>query len=184
MQLRRQDRDGGLDIASGVMRLSRRLTLFHTVETQRSVQAARFPSGEDGVGVDDAGAGHRVCLPRSAKLSRQQPAVVTFNVVAREVTIGEQRADRFGQLREGRRRRDHRIADAVNGLGVGGHRPFRIDERGPCGHAAVREDGGGGYLHNAVLPRPDAGGFQVNAHQWAGQGEAGGQLPRERFEIH
>ena len=34
------------------------------------------------------------------------------------------------------------------------------------------------------MPWPDAGGFQVHAHQRSSQDEVGGQLVRETFYLH
>ena len=51
-------------------------------------------------------------------------------------------------------------------------------------HTPVWKDAGGRNLDNAVVSWPDAGGFQVHAHQRASQDEMGGKLLRETFYMH
>ena len=52
------------------------------------------------------------------------------------------------------------------------------------GSATPRKDAGGRNLDDAVVSWPDAGGFQVHAHQRSRQDEMGGKLLREMFYIH
>ena len=62
--------------------------------------------------------------------------------------------------------------------------PFRIHERRPCRHTTVRKDAGGRDLDDAVVSWPDAGGFQVQAHQRPSQDQVGGKLLCEALYVH
>ena len=59
-----------------------------------------------------------------------------------------------------------------------------IHERRPCRHVSVRKDTGGRNLDDAVVSGPDAGGFQVHAHQRASQGQVGGKFLGQALYVH
>ena len=67
---------------------------------------------------------------------------------------------------------------------AGGNQPFRIYERRPCRHTTVWKDAGSRNLDDAVVSWPDAGGFQVHAHQRPSQDQVGGKLLCEALYIH
>ena len=61
---------------------------------------------------------------------------------------------------------------------------LRIYERRPRRDAPVRKDARSRDLDDTVLAGPDAGGFQVDAHERSRKDEMGGELLGQVFYVH